>query len=282
MFRRRGLIRRHKQQQHDRAGGGDTGSMLTAGAINALDGVRHAFFTRSGGVSEGIYASLNCGFGSGDDRDRVAQNRARAARRLDVAEPNLWSLHQVHGVTVIDVDGPWNPDARLRADAMVTTRPGFALGILTADCAPVLIADAEARVIGAAHAGWRGALAGVIEATVAAMVKRGANPARMVAAVGPCIAQRSYEVGPEFPAPFLAGDPGCARFFAHSARNPEKFLFDLRGYCTHRIFRAGVRDAAVLPNDTCVEEQRFFSYRRSCLKAEKDYGRGLSAIALEP
>lgn len=256
--------------------------MLTLGPINDLAGVRHAFFTRRGGVSEGIYASLNCGYGSGDERDCVAQNRARAARRLDVAEQNLWSLHQVHGVSVIDVDGPWNPEARPRADAMVTNRPGVALGILTADCAPVLMADAEARVVGAAHAGWRGALAGVIEATVAAMTRYGAVPSRIVAGVGPCIAQRSYEVGPEFPGPFLAADPDSERFFAPSPNSPGKFLFDLRGYCAHRAWCAGVRHLAVLPNDTCREEQRFFSYRRACLKAEKDYGRGLSAIALEP
>jgi hypothetical protein len=256
--------------------------MLTLGPLNELDGVRHAFFTRRGGVSEGLYASLNCGFGSGDERERVAENRARAAQRLEVAERHLHSLHQVHGVNVVEVEGQWNPDARPQADGMVTNRPGIALGVLTADCAPILMVDPDTRVIGAAHAGWRGALAGIIEATIAAMAKHGANPVRIVLGIGPCIAQRSYEVGAEFPGPFLAADRANVDFFAPSPQNAGKVLFDLRGYCAHRAWQAGVRAIAMLPNDTYAEDQRFFSYRRSCVRAEPDYGRGLSAIALEP
>ncbi len=259
--------------------------MLTLGPLNRLEGIRHGFFTREGGVSEGLYTSLNCGLGSGDEPANVTENRGRAAAEIDVAAESLITCYQVHGTTVVEVERPWSRDNLPRADAMVTATAGIALGILTADCAPVLFADPQARIIGAAHAGWRGAVSGVLGATVAAMQKLGADAARIVAGIGPCIAQRSYEVGPEFPAPFLAADPAHQALFAPctvaAARGETKYLFDLRGFVAAELHRAGVAQVYDLPHDTCREE-RFFSYRRACQRGEKDYGRGLSAIALEP
>jgi len=255
-------------------------SPVTLGALNDIEGMRHAFFTRAGGVSRGIYSTLNCGFGSGDDAACVRENRARAMATLDLAPERLSTLWQVHGDAVVTLDAPLPDGERPRADAFVTKVPGVALGILTADCAPVLFCDPEARVIGAAHAGWKGAIGGVVEATLGAMAKLGADVSRIQAGVGPCIAQRSYEVGPEFPAPFLAEHPDNARFFA-PGRVEGKWMFDLRGYVGARLDRAGVRAIHAVPNDTCGEADRFFSYRRSCLAGEPDYGRGLSAIVLE-
>lgn len=259
--------------------------MLTLGPLNQLEGVRHGFFSREGGVSEGLYATLNCGLGSGDRIDNVMTNRARAAAGIDVQPAALLTCYQIHSATVVEVDAPWPDDARPKADAMVTDRPGVALGILTADCAPVLLADASARVIGAAHAGWRGALTGVIDATVRAMARLGADPKRIVAGIGPCIAQRSYEVGPEFPAPFLAAEPAHDTLFAPcaaaAARGETKYLFDLRGFVAAQLGKTGVTQVYDLPHDTCREE-RFFSYRRACQRGERDYGRAVSAIALEP
>lgn len=256
-------------------------SPITIGAFNDIEFVRHAFFTRQGGVSEGIYASLNCGLGSGDSSDAVRENRGRAMAALDLPGAALSTLYQVHGKTVVELDAPLPQDARPQADALVTGTPGVALGVLAADCAPVLFCDPKARVIGAAHAGWKGAIGGVLEATVRAMAKLGATPASIQAGIGPCIAQRSYEVGPEFPAPFLAEDEAHARFFAPS-RNEGRHMFDLRGFVGERLRRAGCGEIFSLPNDTCAESARFFSYRRACQKGEKDYGRGLSAIALAP
>jgi hypothetical protein len=252
-------------------------------ALARCAGVRHVFFTRAGGVSEGIYASLNCGFGSGDVPERVHENRVRAAARLGVAPARLLSLHQVHGRDVIAVEAPWSMDPheqRPKADAMVTDRPGIALGVLSADCAPVLLADADARVIGVAHAGWRGALAGVIEATLAAMQHLGARVERVAARVGPAIGPDSYEVGPEFPAPFLAADAANARFFRASARAGHH-LFDLPGYCLSRLEAAGVAASSCARDDTCRDAEHYFSYRRNTLAGVRDYGRGLSAIVLE-
>lgn len=253
--------------------------MITLGALNDITTIRHAFFTRTGGVSQGIYASLNCGFGSGDAPAAVAENRARAMRRLEVGPDRLVTCYQIHSPTCVVVDTPWPQDRAPQADALATREPGIALGILTADCAPVLFADSRAKVIGAAHAGWKGARGGVLEATVARMVELGADPAHMVAAIGPCIAQRSYEVGPEFPAPFLEDDPVNGDFFA-PARQPGKLLFDLSGYIVRRLGNAGVGMIQRCPNDTVAEEDRFFSYRRTCQRGERDYGRGLSAIVL--
>ncbi|MBM3573880.1 MAG: laccase domain-containing protein, partial [Alphaproteobacteria bacterium] len=187
-------------------------------------GIRHGFFGRGGGVSGGIYASLNCGLGSRDDPAAVADNRARVLDRLELSKGALVTCYQVHGRDVATVDAPWQPGQSPRVDGMATNRPGIALGILTADCAPVLIFDARDRVIGAAHAGWKGAKAGILEATIAAMGRLGAAPARITAVIGPCIAQASYEVGPEFPRPFLEEDAANRRFFVPSAR-PGHFMF---------------------------------------------------------
>ncbi len=253
--------------------------MLTIATLNALAGLRHGFFTRQGGISEGLYASLNCGHGSDDDPKRVAANRARAMQQLDQPSEALVTVHQVHSADVVTVEGPWSGEPPC-ADGMVTTTPGVALGILTADCAPVLLADAEARVIGALHAGWRGALAGVIEATVAAMTAKGAKPSRIVAAVGPCIHLRSYEVGPDMVTPLLDDDPGNRAFLIPS-RDDDHFMFDLAAYVMSRLERAGLREMVSTPCDTYAETERFFSYRRACHLGEPDYGRQLSAILLD-
>lgn len=256
-------------------------SLVTLGTLNRQDGMRHAFFSRHGGVSSGIYASLNCGLGSRDAPEAVLENRARAAAMLDVPGAAISTLYQVHGSNVVELEAPLPADARPQADAFVSKTPGVVLGILAADCAPVLFCDAQARVIGAAHAGWKGAVGGVLEATIAAMAKLGADPARIVAGIGPCIGKPSYEVGPEFPAPFLARDKAASRFFV-PGRAPGKFMFDLPGYIAARLEAAGIAEVEATGNDTCAESDRFFSYRRSCLKGEPDYGRGLSAIVLEP
>jgi polyphenol oxidase len=245
----------------------------------AAPSIRHAFFTRAGGVSTGAYASLNCGVGSGDDPRHVAENRRRCAAALGVAADALVTCYQIHSAEAVAVEQPWTAERRPRADAMATRRPGVALGILTADCAPVLFADAEAGVIGAAHAGWRGALSGVTEAAVAAMTELGARRERVRAAIGPAIGPRSYEVGAEFPAPFLAEDRENAAFFALAPR-PGHFLFDLGGYIARRLARLGLARIAQSGGDTAAEPDRFFSYRRACLKGEPDYGRGLSAICI--
>lgn len=255
-------------------------SAIETDLLGPLRGVRHAFLTREGGVSEGIYESLNCGFGSKDDPAHVAENRRRAAAALDVPADALVTAYQTHSTRVATVEQPHKADNAPEVDAMITDRPGIALGILTADCAPVLLADAEARVIGAAHAGWRGAISGIVEETVVAMTQKGAQPARIHAAIGPCIGPRSYEVGPEFPAPFLAQDEANARYFRPSSR-ADHYLFDLPAYVESRLHAAGVRAVARLPADTCAEPERFFSYRRTVLEGRRDYGRLLSIIALE-
>lgn len=253
--------------------------MLTAPELEATAGVRHGFFTREGGVSEGVYASLNCGLGSHDDPDRVAENRARALGQLGLASSVLVTVHQIHSAKVEVADGPWPTEGRPRADAIVTQRPGLALGILTADCAPVLFADPVRRVVGAAHAGWRGAKDGVLEATVRAMCELGARTGDTTACVGPCIQQPSYEVGPEFRDAFLADDPRDADLFASSLR-PRHFLFDLAGYVTRRLARIGLKAIGRAPHDTFADERRFYSYRRTTKRGEADYGRQLSAVAL--
>ncbi|MGE5540008.1 MAG: peptidoglycan editing factor PgeF [Gemmatimonas sp.] len=251
--------------------------LITTGAL-LLPGVRHGFFTREGGVSTGIYASLNVGGGSKDDRAHVAENRARAATALGVGRESLVTVYQVHSATAVTVAAPFEGTPP-QADGMATSEPGLALGILTADCAPILFADPHAKVIGAAHAGWRGALNGIAEATVSAMVTLGASRGAIRAAVGPCIGPASYEVGPEFPAPFLALDPINEGFF-RPARRERHYLFDLPGYVGHRLRAIGLAAVEVVGLDTCADETRFFSYRRSVLRGEPDYGRGLSAIAL--
>lgn len=244
-----------------------------------ISGIRHGFFTRRGGVSTGLYASLNVGGGSRDERANVIANRERAMAAFALPGSALITAYQVHSATALTVAGPW-PDAPPHADGLATDQPGVALGILTADCTPTLFADPDAKVIGAAHAGWRGALGGIGEATVTAMESLGARRGRIRAAVGPCIGPKSYEVGPEFPAPFVASDPVTKRFFHSAARNGH-FMFDLPGYVSYRLNALGLGTVETLCFDTCPDEERFFSYRRSCLRNEPDYGRGLSAIVLE-
>jgi polyphenol oxidase len=253
--------------------------VITLGALNDHTAIRHGFFTRAGGVSTGLLASLNCGYGTSDSPQTVAENRARAMRRLGVAPDRVVTCYQVHSPTCIVVETPWAREDAPQADAMVTKVPKLALGILTADCAPVLLAAPAAGVIGAAHAGWRGARAGVLEATVERMIGLGARLNDIVGAVGPCIAQRSYEVGPEFPQQFLDEDPENADFFAPAPRGGH-FLFDLSSYVVRRLHKTGVTTVQRCPNDTAAEADRFFSYRRSVLRGEPEYGRGLSAIAL--
>lgn len=253
--------------------------MLTSSALPATRRIRHGFFTREGGVSEGIYASLNCGAGSDDAPDRVAENKRRAAAKLGLGGNALVTLYQVHSAETVVVDPAKLSATRPEADGMATDRPGVMLGILTADCAPVLLADAAAGVIGAAHAGWRGAVSGVLEQTVRAMETLGAARGRIAAAVGPCIAQESYQVGGEFPAPFLAEDPANGRFFAPDAED-GKYRFDLREYVVARLRHTGLGTVDAIAMDTYAEDALFFSYRRTCHRGENDYGRGLSAIAL--
>ena len=252
---------------------------FTDPGLSDVPGISHGFFTKNGGVSSGLYASLNIGFGSGDDRAAVTENRARAMAALDLPAAALTTVYQVHGTTVARVQDPWRHDAAPKADALVTNRPGVALGIATADCAPVLFADLEAQVVGACHAGWKGALGGVTEATIAAMEELGARRNTIRAVVGPCIAQVSYEVGAEFRAAFLERDQDFDRFFAAGAK-PEKYQFDLPGFVLHMLGRSGLADACWTGHDTRAEEDLFFSYRRSTLSQEGDYGRLLSSIAI--
>ncbi len=258
-----------------------TPSMLKARTLDDHRGIAHAFFTREGGVSGGIYASLNCGAGSDDRPENVLENKRRAAAALGFGEDALTTLYQVHSAEVVTVGDPADVRAnRPKADGMVTDRTGIVLGILTADCAPVLFADPANRVIGAAHAGWRGALSGVVETTVRAMESLGAQRTSIAAAVGPCIAQDSYQVGPDFPDAFLADDAANAAFFAPDAEEDGRHRFDLRGYVLSRLRTAGIAAAEALDVDTYTEDGHFFSYRRTCHRGEPDYGRGLSAIAL--
>jgi polyphenol oxidase len=253
--------------------------MIQARPLADLDGVQHRFFTRQGGVSEGLYSSLNCGYGSGDQPDNVRENRRRAAATFELGETDLLTVHQYHSTDVLTVGSErWTSPGAPKADALVTDRPGVALGVLAADCAPVLFADGEAQVIGAAHAGWKGALGGVVDTTVAAMEKLGARRDRIRAVVGPCIGRDSYEVGPEFPAPFVAQDKANAAFF-RPARRAGHFMFDLAGYIVHRLTLGGVAVSAT-GHDTLASTDDFFSYRRNTLQGVRDYGRGLSAVAL--
>jgi YfiH family protein len=254
--------------------------VLTSARLAALPGVRHAFFTRQGGVSQGLYASLNVGLGSGDDSARIAENRDRAARALGGEAAALANCYQVHSARVATTDAPFG-DARPEADGVVSATPGLICGALAADCAPVLICDPAAKVVAAIHAGWRGALAGVVEAGVAAMAALGAAPARMTAAVGPCIGPASYEVGLEFEAAFLGSDAANSRFFRPAAA-PEKRLFDLPAFVLSRLAAAGIADAEWIGADTLADEALFFSNRRAVHRGERDYGRLLSAITLVP
>ncbi|WP_103334401.1 peptidoglycan editing factor PgeF [Pseudotabrizicola formosa] len=238
--------------------------------------VRHGFFTRKGGASSGIFAGLNCGAGSSDLSDAVAINRARVAASLDVPLDHLVGVHQVHSADVVTVTGPL--PVRPHADALVTATPGVALSVLAADCQPVLFADSRAQVIGAAHAGWRGAMGGVLEATLDAMEALGATRANISAVIGPCISQRAYEVGPEFFDSFIAEDPDNSRFFANGSG--DRMVFDLPGYGLHRLRQAGVGHAEWTRHCTYHDAERFFSFRRTTHAGEADYGRLISAIRL--
>lgn len=245
----------------------------------ALDGVAHGFLGRRGGVSQGVCAGLNVGLGSDDDRSAIQANRRLAVGAV-APGAKLVTLHQVHSPTAIEVTAPFPDDSRPQADAMVTDRPGLALGILTADCAPVLFADKEAGVVAAAHAGWKGALSGVVEATVAEMERLGADRTRIAAAVGPCIARKSYEVDDMFLRRFAEAEPENERFF--SGGRVGHHQFDLEGFVLSRLAAAGLGRVEALGEDTYSQPDRFFSYRRATHQGEAAYGRQISLIALLP
>jgi YfiH family protein len=253
---------------------------LHAHTLAKLPGIRHAFFTRAGGVSGGVYASLNAGVGSNDDPGLVAENRARMAAAMGVTLERFLTCYQVHSPEVVVATNPWAGAARPHADGIVTTVPGLAIGISTADCGPVLLADAQARVIGAAHAGWRGALSGVTDQTIAAMERLGASRARIVAALGPMIRQKNYETGADLRDGFIAADPANARFFRPAARDGH-FMFDLAGYVTARL--AAARVGTIEDVDACTygDAEQFFSYRRMTHRGEADYGRHVNMIVLQ-
>ena len=251
---------------------------ITSPDLAGESGVRHAFFTREGGVSTGIYASLNGGVGSRDDQAHVGENRARMAVHLGVERDKLISVYQVHSPDVEVVTGPW-PGERPQADAMVTVTHGVALGVSSADCGPILFADGEAGVIGAAHSGWKGAFGGVVGATVTAMEKLGARRERIIAVLGPTISAAAYEVGPEFIERFKAENPTYSRFF-HASERPAHAMFDLPAFIAHRAQEAGIGRFVDLALCTYGDEARFYSYRRTTHRQEADYGRLISAIAL--
>jgi polyphenol oxidase len=254
--------------------------MTRSPLLSAIPGLRHAFFTREGGVSDGVYASLNGGIGSQDDPVRVTENRRRMAEQMGVAPERLLSVWQTHSPDVVVTSGPWQGAARPRADGMVTRTEGLAIGVTAADCGPILFVDPNARVIGAAHAGWKGALTGIVESTVDAMEKLGAERSGIVAAIGPLIRQHSYEVGGEFVERFVEADAENALFFIPSAREGHA-MFDLAGFIRTRLENAGV----LMIDDTGIDtysDERFYSYRRSVHRGEPDYGRHVHAIALEP
>ena len=243
---------------------------------DSLGTVRHGFFTRRGGASSGVFQGLNCGSGSSDQREIVEINRARVAAAMNVPSSHLVGVHQIHSATVVTVDAPLSE--KPRADALVTATPGLALSVLTADCQPVLFADADAGVIGAAHAGWRGALDGVLAATVDAMEALGAKRDNITAVIGPCISQRAYEVGPDFIDSFLAEDPYFARYFANGV--DDRMQFDLPGFGLNRLRAAGVGHAEWTRHCTYSDPNRFYSYRRTTHAKEADYGRLIATITL--
>ncbi len=254
---------------------------IESSLLAGLEGIVHGFFTRRGGVSEGPFASLNTGLSSGDRPERVAANRARVARTLGVAADRLLSARQVHGSRCLRVDAPWPPGERPEADALATGCPALAVGVVTADCAPILLADPTGRRVAAVHAGWRGLLDGVVAAAVDRLRRLGSRPEVLYAAVGPCIGPVSYEVGPELARAFERADPAHARFFVPRPGS-DRLLFDLAGCCRQALTKAGLDPARIeiLPHDTLVEEERFFSHRRSRLRGETRFGVQLSAILL--
>ncbi len=253
-------------------------------SLLADDGIVHGFFTKNGGVSTGLYSSLNCGVGSQDKPENVIENRARVAGAFDRKPENLLTLHQIHSDKCIYVDTPYDAvNNRPQADALVTDKPGLMIGVLTADCGPVLFNGRTKEgkpIIGASHAGWGGALKGILESTIAVMEERGLDKATLKAVVGPCIGPRSYEVSDAFRDPFLMQDMKNGRFFV-PAQKAGHLMFDLPAYCQRRLFLAGVPEVKVLGRDTCAEEDAFFSYRRSTQRSEPDYGRQVSAILIQ-
>jgi YfiH family protein len=261
----------------------DAGRVLTpfsSEPLAALSGIRHGFFGRKGGVSQGIYASLNCGYGSGDEPLLVEENRAAVTEFFGQKPDSLCTIYQIHSAEVVTLEKPCMPKEAPQADAMITKKPGVMLGILTADCLPILFADARHGVIGAAHAGWKGAFSGVIENTLAAMQALGAALEDMVVAIGPGIAQGSYEVGAEFRERFLLHEEANQIYFIHGNR-ADHYLFDLKAYAKDRLKASGVPSINLLAEDTCLQEDDFFSYRRATLRSEPAYGRQVSAIILE-
>lgn len=257
---------------------------LEGRALGKLKHTAHGFFTRAHGVSEGIYRGLNCGAGSNDKPEHVAENRKRVAQSLGLKADELVSVHQIHSPRTVYVDRPWNvgdgPQADApQADAMVTDRPGIGLGILTADCTPVLLADAERPLIGAAHAGWKGAVGGVLDSVVEEMISRGAKHASLIATIGPTISQANYEVGAEFREQFLQQDPHSEQWFVPGKRD-EHFQFNLPGFVCNRLKQLGVGTVEDMGLCTYADEDRFFSYRRTTHRTQSDYGRGISVITL--
>ncbi len=252
-------------------------TVLTSPALAAASGIRHGFFTREGGVSTGLYSALNCGLGSGDDRDKVLENRRRAASHLGAAHCDVVTVYQVHSARALIIDAPFEAGTVPEADALVTRTPGLAVGALAADCTPVLFADPQAGVVAAAHSGWRGAVSGILLATVEAMERIGARRDRIIAAVGPTIHQENYEVGPEFEENFLARDPSFAQYFVRpdTASKPH---FDLPGFCRAALTRTGIATIDDVAHCTYANESLFFSYRRKTHRGEADYGRQISAI----
>ncbi len=254
--------------------------MIQSETLSALPNIAHGFFTREGGTSSGLYAGRNCGLGSDDLRANVIENRGRTADDLGVPRDQLLTVYQVHSPQVVVATKPWSHDDAPEGDAMVTATPGLALGILTADCTPVLFADPEAGVIGAAHAGWKGAIGGVLEATVDAMTSLGAERVRIHCCVGPTISQANYEVGPEFQKHFMDKSAGNGRFFAPSARE-NHFQFDLPGFVSDRLGSMGLGQIDNTKLCTYADEKRFYSFRRTTHAGEPDYGRQISSITLK-
>ncbi len=252
---------------------------IEASSLKRLPGIRHGFFTRAGGVSDGLYAALNCGPGSADDPARVVENRARVARHLGGHDGDVVTVHQIHSADAVVTDSPVAAADRPKADAIVTRTPGLVVGVLTADCTPVLFADPEAKVVAAAHAGWRGARSGVLEATISAMEQLGAVRSRIIAGIGPTINQTAYEVGPEFEDAILDGCPGNARFF-YREKHDARAHFDLPGYVEMRLAAARIGEIERQTPCTYENESLFFSFRRSQHRGEVDYGRQIAAIVV--
>ena len=253
--------------------------MITASELNANTNIKHGFFTRRDGVSHGVFRGLNCGYGSGDTPAHIDQNRSVAMAKLGLSRQNLNTVYQIHSADVVVAQKAWARDDRPKADAIVTNQPGLAVGIMTADCTPVLFSDPNAGIVGAAHAGWRGAIGGVLAATVEKIEEMGGDRSQVIAVVGPCIHQSSYEVGPDFHTSFLQENPANERYFVPSEKARHQ-LFDLPGFVLTKLADLGLAVVQDVSEDTYANEDRFFSYRRSTHRKETDYGRGLSAIVL--